>query len=390
MSGLRINTGSTNKTIINPSVTPKFKFEGKFNYPVILLGSNNYDGGVYSLDGGRHWLTIDTLGYDTEQTLLNANAVSSYLNMSPNLLDVCMWSWTQSGSLGGCLKHLSHDAGRTWTTTYYDNAKYQYTHYNYNNNTIYLGGWQGGGLKSTDAGDSFTSLPMLNGIQPLVYDSSDDENYIYAGMTQTKSIQYSTNQGSSWTSISVSTDGSNNARIVKCDGTGQYVFAYYGNYSILLDFSDDYGQTYTPLSNSVNSRGEMKRDGSCFTYISTSTSRIYFSTDQGSSWTYITSPFGNNISQVYRQDYTNNEIYITCREYPQIYKVNSTGDGLELIKTLNDNVWIFGPSQYGRGYLYTASDSGLEGDVYFSRNSQSWELIREKDSTAIGRSPTIL
>jgi hypothetical protein len=261
---------------------------------------------------------------------------------------------------------------------------------NYDTNNIYLGGWQGGGKKSIDAGDTFSTITMANSRQPVIYDSSDDESYIFAGMSQATCIQYSTNQGSSWTEVTISNNGSNSARVVKCDASGQYVFGYYGTYDIRIDFSNDYGQSFTQLENSANGRPMLKRDASCFTYTSPSTSRIYFSTNQGSSWTYITSPWGSNVNQMQIQDYTNNEIYYYCRGFPQIYKITENNNDLELVKTLDFNVWVLNVSMYGRGFIITEDDNGSESNIYFSRNSQTWELIREKDSTNIGRYPTIL
>jgi len=383
MSGLSINTGSTNNTIINPLVIPKLKFEGKFNYPVMTLGSNQWDGGLYSINGGRSWDAPDTLEYNPEYTFIIGNGLSSNMNMSPNLTDVCIWSWEQGGGAGDCIRHLSHDAGRNWTSTAFINAKHEYTHWNYDTNNIYLGGWAGGNKKSTDAGDNFTTITMSGGQQAVVFDSSNNENYIYAGMANNESIQYSTNQGDSWTNVGVSTAGTGNARIVKCTADGQYVIAYYGSYSIEADFSDNYGVSYTNLPNSADAKVEIRRDGSSMMYTSNSTSRIYFSTNQGTSWTFITSPFGNNYSTSFRQDYVNNEIYVWCAGYSTIYRVNDTGDDVELVKTLDYNVNRFETSLYGRGYVYRA-DAPVEGNIYFSRNLQTWELIREGNATNIG------
>ena len=378
MSGLSVNTGSTNNNIINPSVAPKMKFEGKFNYPVITLGSNQHDGGFYSLNGGRSWDAVDTGAYNTEYTVIGANGLGSYMNLSPNLNDVCVWSWISSGGGGGSIKHLSHDGGRTWTDTYYGSSNFEYSHFNKDTNNIYLGGWAGGSQKSIDAGETFTSMTMANSRQPIIFDSSDDENYVYASVLS-NAIQRSTNQGFSWTEVS--DGGTGSYRIVKCSSSGQYVMSYYGNYNCSVNLSDDYGLTYTQLPNSSEGRADLRRDGSCLIYTAHTVSRIYFSINGGSSWSFIASPWGTN-KILTRTDYINKEIYLFSSNNNLIYRVNDDGNNIELVKTLDYNLIAFDTSQYGRGFVYTTY---TENDIYFSRNTQTWELIRENDGTNVGR-----
>jgi len=381
MSDLSINTGSTNNNIINPLVTPKLKFEGKFNYPVITLGSNNFDGGLYSLNGGRSWDAPDTLGYTPEYVFIGASGLGSYMNLSSNLNDVCIFSWVASGA-GGSIKHLSHDGGRNWTSTYYGSTNYEYAHFNKDTNNIYLGGWSSGAKKSVDAGETLTTMILDNSRNPILFDSSDDENYVYASYTG-NGLQRSTNQGTTWTEVVDGGPGS--YRIVKCTADGQYVFGYYGNYSVAVTMSDDYGVTYSTLTNSTESRLDLRRDGSCFMYTAHTVSRIYFSIDQGSNWTFITSPWGSTKVQT-RSDYTNGEIYLFTGSSNLIYRVNDDGNDIELVKTLDNTLLTFDASQYGRGFVYTSTAN----DIYFSRNSQTWELIREDDGTNVGRYLMIL
>ena len=204
----------------------------------------------------------------------------------------------------------------------------------------------------------------------IIFDSSDDESYVYAGQANTKIVKYSTDQGSNWFDASAGTEGQHT--IVKCDSTGQYVLAYYGSGNRGVHLSTDYGISYSAtLTNSVNGLASMKRDGNLIVYCGEPFSNIYYSNNQGSSWSTITNPWGT-VKPFFRNDFKNNEIYMYAIGESEIYKFNKDNDGLILVKDTGQSIQVCEPSQYGRGMAFSTV-GGTE--LYYAKNYQTFNKV---------------
>lgn len=375
---LKIETSSPNIFRIVPSdVSSKLMLQGDFNYPIIAYGTNIVGGGGgSSYDGGKTWIDASLLSYapTTTWTYLEGGNVGGYTNLSSNGKDVMIWSWPGSASI----KHLSNDGGRTWTSTYYGGTtNFRWTHWNKNTNNAYIGGWSSANQarKSTDNGVTLTTLST--GYTTLNFDSADDESYVYGANSNTQNIVISTDQGSSWTAKTVGS-GEGDHRVVKCDATGQYVVVYYGNatsHQCSCYVSRDYAATFDAAApSSAYARVAMTRDAAVIVYDAFADASLFLSNNQGVSWYSVISPFDTSVV-FFSEDYVNNTIYAWSRGYNRVYKLNDEKNNFNLFTILDNSVFSFNTSQYGRGFLYSYNigDTG----TFFSRNGQTWEKIRD-------------
>ena len=345
------------------SGSPFLTYGQEITPPFLAIGhASNLYKPKYTLDGGSNWYDGSTGSYTmTYQFLSMTQGAGSRTTVSPNLQDIVIWSL---GS--GVIKHISHDAGETWAWQYFSDSR-EFTHWNKQNNTCYIGGFAVGGLKSTNAGDSFTQMSMGN--NAVCFDSSDDESYVFAGMMNNTTGR-STNQGANWSLIS--NNGTGDYTVVRCSSSGQYVINFYGARSKQVCFSSNYGASYTALANSTASRATMNRSASIIVYDNPANNRIYISSNQGSSWSYFTSPFGTNVSVTFSPDETTDEVYLWARNDNRLYKINAAKDGVDLVATLPAVVHLLSISSYGRGAAFIAID---QLSVYLSYDKTNWTLV---------------
>ncbi len=367
----KIKPSSPNYLILSQDVSSQLFLQGEFNFPVVIYGSNSYAGGKYTIDGGKNWADVSVGAYyPAEYTAIGSNGLGSNTNLSPNLQDCMVWSWSTSAGYG--IKFLTNDGGHTWVSEAETPtaSTLEYTHWNQTNGIGYVGGWASYNKKTADGGKTLTLMSVSNVIN---FDSADDASYIYGGRTSTKRIYRSTDNGENFTEVLVGTSDSGDHTVVKCDRTGQYVCAYYGGRSRYCYFSNDYGVNFSSaLPGSLNSRMTITRDSSAIIYDAAADSSIFISNDQGANWHSVISPFGTS-SVMFRNDFIHDEVYAYAQNQNKVYKLKKDRTDFELFTILDPSIGgAFEPSQYGRGFAYVGTDNQT---IYFSRNGQSnWRL----------------
>lgn len=374
MSKLILNNSNPKSLILTNSVNHgKFKLDGYNPQPptssFIAIGKYNKTPnlGVYSYDNGDTWNNFDYGGYTPTYTIFNPAGLGSYTTFSPkNTNDIMLWSRNTSGRAQW---HMSRDGGQTFNSGVTGTSTiYQYTFFVKNTDDIYITGWGGQNLKSTmDTWPSYTSLTTAS----VIMDASDDGDYLYS-YKNTGYVEYSTNGGVSWTSVHLPSHTSHG--IMKCDASGQYVFYYYGGGNTPLLMSNDYGHSFTGLTANMNARVCLNRDASLFVY-NGSDSNIYYSTNQGTSWSTVASPYGTGTTQ-FRQNFTTNKIYTFCTDDNRIYEIN--GSGLTLKHTTTYTIYGFEHSQYSDKFLYNQS---ANNNVYLVDNWGTEKLVYNSGNT---------
>jgi hypothetical protein len=359
----------------------KLKFLGVVTgVPTLAWGSNSYNGGQYSIDGGRTWVDVDTIEYDTEYTLITDTHLGSYSQISPDQQNIMLWSWLTGGG-SDCIKHLSNDGGVTWTNTFYSSKNYEYTYWNLSSGNGYVGGWANTqGAKTVDNGVTLTEMSSLRnvlGTAPIMFDGADDESIIYSGSAAGKQIGISTDQGTSWDSSIAGGGDAGNFTVVKCSSSGQYVFAYYGTYGRKIWFSNNYASSFIELTDSTNSRPELSRDGNLMVYDdSGSDSSIYVSINKGDTWEKIATPWGSGADIRFRKEMYTRNIYAFAIGHSEVYKIKEDGTGLELLVDLPNNIFSWAPGQYGKGAIYTKYSAGSGEGLYYSKDYYGYAQVK--------------
>jgi len=167
-------------------------------------------------------------------------------------------------------------------------------------------------------------------------------------------------------------------KLVACDGTGQYVFAFYtGAHSTY--FSTDYGANFTRLNSGASGGyAGISNDASLMFYtVNTSgdaSNGIVFSTNKGSSWTRVAYPASwVTANAVWSDKYKRIWINQSNASKP-IYKFNDAKNGWDLVYTMEVNTYGGGSASEFRDeylicdvsrYVYRLTPAGVRtGPVY--------------------------
>jgi len=112
----------------------------------------------------------------------------------------------------------------------------------------------------------------------------------------------------------------------------------------------------------------MKKDATVILYYDRVNTQFYITINQGSSWYTIDSPIDSSLAALYN-DFVNNDIYFSCINQKNIYKLNKDADAWNLVRTVDVSIQSFLPSQYGRGAVFTEAGSK---DLYYAKNYQTY------------------
>lgn len=259
----------------------------------------------------------------------------------------------------GTTSHVSRsfDGGQTWDVSMYSGRTYDFTSICRDASYVYAGEWTYNYyLRSTDWGKTFTQSSMPANFA-LNFAQSNNGQYVYAGTTSgTTQIQKSSNYGVTF-ALSGTTTGQH--KLVSCDGSGQYVFAYYLG-ALGIYFSTNYGTNFTRL-NAGSSGGQAGnfRDGTLHFYtVCTSgdaSNGLVYSTN-GSTWTRVAFPAGwTTASLSYSQEFK--RIYIYRAGYSYLYKLNDAKNGWDLIWSTGNAILGHVSASEFRDEVFVCEDS---------------------------------
>lgn len=304
-----------------------------------IIGSvNATTKGQVSINDGGSWLDLSTGSLSgTRSAVLGGGVYFNPYTVNRN-------SWIMAGYNSSNSRCFVTNTQNNWTTqnsSTFSSKYYEFSAMCKDASYVIIGQWSYSGyLRSTDWGKTFSEI--AKNPAPLNIAMSDDGAYMYAGSPSTigNGVYKSTDYGASFIATGITTT---QHKLVSCDSTGQYVFAWYtGAHSIY--FSSNYGASYTRLNTGASGGyANMFRDRSLMFYSVNTTgdpsNGFVFSTNQGASWTRIAYPnswtTGVNLysSNAYKRIYVSRS-----NAAPQIYKLNDAKNGWDLVYTMEVNV----------------------------------------------------
>ncbi|MCP4614413.1 MAG: hypothetical protein GY845_37495, partial [Planctomycetes bacterium] len=207
--------------------------------------------------------------------------------------------------------------------------------------TIFAAGTDSSVYRSIDNGANWTKIdlgagPSSNVIKVMIH--ATDTNTIYAA-TDTAGVYVSSNNGLAWSSKGVQGDTVITDLIYNNSGPDT-LFAV-TNYGLLrsLNRGNDWAASNTGLNADalyLTKIAQSTSDSTKF-YLTTSTGRVYQSTNSGSSWTlYGTVPGVDNITSIIIDEISSNTLYIGVNDTLTTDGVYKTDNGASWTKIPND------------------------------------------------------
>ncbi len=341
-----------------------------------LFAGVNY-GTIYSsVDNGTTWAPY----------ILNYNSVTPYI------YDVK----SNNGNIFACTNYglfLSTDNGTTWINKNIGSIR----RIAFNSSTCYTAGGTAGVYKSIDNGLNWTSITALSAGN--YYGISCIGSYVFAGRRYGGGVYSSTNGGVNWSQVNIGLTCDSVTRLVNAGNVlfavtmqGTFKTTNYGinwskvttlpDYSITLFssgntlytanvnsnllYSNDFGNTWTPLNNGLTGYIiDLVQQSNNF-YAATGAG-IFKSTNSGSSWAFSS----NNIKKVTATEMLvfNNDYYLST--YSGIYKSTNNASSWSPSNTGLNNLSSMCLTNSGN-VLYCGAGDG----VYSSTNyGTSWNKI---------------
>jgi hypothetical protein len=276
---------------------------------------------------------------------------------------------------------MSHNGGSSWSYSDKTGCILEWITVTPGNNRWYAGGWTyNNWFHSTDNGYNWTSRTMPT-VGALNFAGSSSGQYVYAGTGNaagTRGIQKSTDYGANFSFTSNITTGGNGHILVDCDDSGQYVIAAYngnGVTSIGFNFSTDYASNFTKLT-TVGCMPAIWGDASEIFYLDNTNGRLYMTTNQGGSWSYITIPNSWTWGTLGFSK-ANKRIYLTrSNSSPYVYRLNSARNGWDLLYTGAYNTYgPIGTSELSDEIFVTLNNGGTSFPMYKINQSGTATLI---------------
>lgn len=305
---------------------------------IYIVGGTNAKPQI-SINNAASWADISTGTMSTGRTASQgtSNYKDGYTGAPPNTRKQFLVV-----GYSGTTSHISrsYDGGVNWDVSMYSGRIYEFSSVCRDASYVYVGEWTYNYyLRSTNWGKSFTESSMPSGFA-LNFAQSNNGQYVYAGSTNASgSIWKSSNYGVSFALAGTTTT---QHKLAACDGSGQYVFAYYASTHSVY-FSTNYGTSFTRLNaGALGGQAGMFNDATLFFYTVRTTgdasNGLVYSTN-GTSWTKVAYPASWTTADLsYSQQYK--RIYISrSTAAPQIYKLNDAKNGWDLVYTLDSNVY---------------------------------------------------
>ncbi|MDR3668355.1 MAG: YCF48-related protein [Ignavibacteriaceae bacterium] len=316
-----------------------------------------------------------------------------WLHPSPqgnNLRCVKMWdenNWYLAGEYGIFMK--TSDAGNTWTTTNmagYPDILYPYTLTNnhvysqwfFDKNNGITGGGAGFGIcKTSNGGVTFDTVRILNNSGNVTAFSFINNTTGFLAGSSVYHVQITTDAGLTWTQLPTPSGISGQNAIYASDASNIITFGSSGNISITNDAGNNWTVNNVGSNQQIEDAQFVNKDTG---YVCGTAGLFRFTTDGGYSWQ-GSSPTNSNFlkMKVY-----NHEIYL-AGDYDTLYK--STDLGTTWSKTVFSSplqyVWlkglIYGIDKFGSTIVL----SGQYGSIYKSTdNGITWTFLNRNISYA--------
>jgi len=338
-----------------------------------MMGTVGTSGrGQVSINNGSSWfdISVGAVG-GTRSAVMQPGYYRNPYTINRN-------SWIVGGYSATTTSAFVTNTQNNWTTqnsSTFASKYYEFSVMCRDASYAYFGQWTYANyLRSTDWGKTWSEIALSPA--PLNIVCSNNGQYVYGGNPNTVSTIYkSSSYGTSLTAGGTTTG---QHKLVACDGTGQYVFAFYtGAHSTY--FSTDYGANFTRLNSGASGGyAGISNDASLMFYtVNTSgdaSNGIVFSTNKGSSWTRVAYPASwVTANAVWSDKYKRIWINQSNASKP-IYKFNDAKNGWDLVYTMEVNTYGGGSASEFRDeylicdvsrYVYRLTPAGVRtGPVY--------------------------
>jgi hypothetical protein len=342
------------------------------NIPFIAYGGISGDAG-YTLDIGDNWIDVSFGPYISDYILLGGQAYGQNRNsiMWRDLQHIILQGRIQSDN--DTLLKYSSDAGQNWSSTIRLTNKKSAYYCNWvpDDGSVRTMGW-GQSSISRDYGATWNDVSLL--ATPVSFSVSDSGQYLYAGSAADSKIYQSDNYGESFT---VGIDVAGVHMYVTCDESGQYAGGGYGAYSNQVAFTDDYGSSWSILG--AQGRIHINPDATrIIFYNESSTGVFYVSTNYGSSWSAVASPFDSSaLYATVFMETLDGSIYLHQSNQRKFCRLNPNADGFEVF-TMDNSIWGFAISAFGRGVVYGTEPTYTPYKIFYSDDYEdfsSWTEI---------------
>ena len=292
----------------------------------------------YSINNGANFYDLDVTGYSNPRSAVCQPAL--YKNAyTYNKTDICIPSYLGTTSR----IWMSHNGGSSWTYVDKTGCILDYITVTPGNNYWYAGGWTYNNyFRSTDNGYNWVGAAMPSSMTALNFVGSNNGQYVYAGTANaggSRVLMKSTDYGATFGLSGAIATGGNGHLVADCDDSGQYVFGYYASAGMGTAFSSDYGTSFTKL-NTAAGQGVISKDATFMVYTDWTNGRLYMSSNQGGSWSYIAFPPGWTtgvnlaMSRVYKRVWI-----VRSNADNKIYKLNDAHTGWDLVYTFGTYVY---------------------------------------------------